>query len=142
MVWNDWMRTIEWNPWKELDALERDWNRRLEALASDDVPPVRVEASTDAIRLTLALPGRAPEDVEVTLEDKRLVVRGKAIAESVDAKTTLVRREFSTGAFERAFELPWRVASDAVKAKFENGLLAIELPRVAEERSRRITIAT
>lgn len=142
MVWNNWMQPFAWNPWAELERF--DARARLHrALEGSSEVPVRVFAKEDALLVLAQLPGRDPSEVEVSVSGRKLVLRGKSAprTEAGDGgATTFARRGFALADFERSFELPWDVAADGVRASFANGVLRIELARVAQERARRITI--
>jgi HSP20 family protein len=141
MVWHDWTRTFDWDPWAELDRFQNEWQRRMGAELAAQDPPVRVYSGDASVVVYVELPGREPGDIDLTVTDDRLVLRGKQPEQRGDDERRTERQEFAPVAFERAFELPWTAASDAVQASFRNGILRIEVPRVAQERPRRIPIA-
>ena len=87
------------------------------------------------------LPGLEQKDVEVTLTDNVLTIRGEKRIENDDAKRHYSERYF--GRFERQIPLDTDVNVDAVKASFKNGVLKVEVPKSAQarERAKRIQIA-
>lgn len=146
MVTNEWSRALHWstpwNPFAGLERLQRDARALLAAHAGEAQPPVRVHAGASALRIDVELPGRDPADIDVALSERTLVVRGKAAPrDGADTETALAeRREFTLPAFERSFQLPWNVERDTLRASFRDGVLTIELARVAQEQPRRIPI--
>ena len=101
-----------------------------EAFTRDDDIVVRVE-----------LPGVAREDVEITVDDGRLVIRGEKKVDREDDKTDYLFREVYRGSFERSFTLPESVKTDEVSARFENGVLEVSLPTAKpEEKARKVPI--
>ncbi len=145
MVWNNWMEPFVWsplvNPWSGLERFDAR-ARLYRALEPGAEVPVRVHAKEDALLVLALLPGRDPSDVEVSVSGRKLLLRGKGEkqAEAGDGATRYARQGFALTEFERSFELPWDVDADGVRATFANGVLRIELARVAQERPRRITI--
>ena len=115
------------------------------ALRADDqafsYPPYNIEAvGEDAYRLTMAVAGFAPEDLEVTATENTLVVAGKA--NRSENEVSYLHRGIAGRSFERRFELAEHVR--ATGASLVNGLLNIELKReVPEEmKPRRIPVVT
>jgi HSP20 family protein len=103
-------------------------------------PAVDVFEDKDAVKIIAELPGVKSEDVKLSIENNVLTLRGekKQVAEE---KTERVHRyERSYGMFERSFALPNTVDADRVEARFENGLLTIQLPKVERARPREIEV--
>lgn len=103
-------------------------------------PSVNFWASENSIVLTTELPGLTEQDIELTVEDTLLSLRG-TYPEPEDGDTTVWhRRERSDGTFLRSVELPFRVNADHIDARFENGVLTIELQRPEDDKPKRIKI--
>jgi HSP20 family molecular chaperone IbpA len=97
---------------------------------SDGYPPYNIEQRGDAsYRITLALAGFAEEDLQITLENNQLVVRGRQQDECEDR--TFLHRGIAARQFQRSFVLADGV--EVVGARLENGLLHIDLARSAPE---------
>lgn len=93
--------------------------------ASDSYPPYNVEQTGErALRITLAVAGFSPEELEVTVEGRQLIVRGKQ--SEGDGKTYL-HRGIAARQFQRAFVLADGI--DVSGASLANGLLAIDMVR-------------
>jgi HSP20 family protein len=92
--------------------------------------------------LQAELPGLSAKDVEVTVSDGRLVIRGEKTAERKEERENLHLSERSYGSFQRAFRLPGGIDADRIEARFENGVLRLRLPKTADARKgeRRIEI--
>lgn len=85
---------------------------------------------TDAeIIMEAELPGVNKEDIEITLDDNYLTLRAKQEAESEERRENYLRKERRSGTLVRSFLLPAEVKEEGVKAKFENGLLELRLPK-------------
>ncbi len=95
-------------------------------------PAVNIAETTDAYHLELNAPGRNKEDFIITVDKGLLTISydKKEEAKSEDVKT--VRREFSYQSFKRSFSIDEKINAEAIKAKYENGLLKLLLPKLAE----------
>jgi HSP20 family protein len=136
-----------WDPWRELANARNQMDRVLEEAFSDGggrydltAPATDVYVSDDELRVTMALPGVAPEDVEITTTPEALIIRGETRREQEEKGGRWMRREISYGRFGRAIALPFSVEADKAKARFENGVLTVSLPKAEAERPRRINI--
>jgi molecular chaperone IbpA len=107
--------------------------------APDGYPPFDiVKVGEDNYRITLAVAGFRPEDIEVVAQQNQLLVTGKHAEESSEVE--YLYRGITTRTFERKFQLADFI--EAGEASFDNGLLSIELKRVVPEamKPRRIKI--
>jgi HSP20 family molecular chaperone IbpA len=106
------------------EHLERLLERTAKS-AGDGYPPYNIEQSSeDALRITLAVAGFAKEELNVTVEGRQLVIRGKQI--EANGKTFL-HRGIAARQFQRAFVLAEGI--EVTGAELEHGLLTIELAR-------------
>ena len=103
-------------------------------------PAVNLWAGPDSIAVTAELPGIAPEDVEVSVREDVLTIRGTRTPATDSEPAGWHRRERSHGHFQRLVQLPFRVDSERVEARFNNGVLEVELHRPEEDKPRRIEI--
>lgn len=102
-------------------------------------PSVELRERDDEVVVTAELPGLREEDVELTLEDGFLAIRGEKGAAQEDRDRGWSERFY--GRFERRIALPAGVEEDKAKAEFRDGLLTVTLPRDAQAQSgRRIPI--
>ena len=97
-------------------------------------PKVDVAETKDAIEVTAELPGVDEKDLDVTLADGVLTVRGekKTARDEQDKDKNWHTVERSYGSFSRAIPLPFDPDSAKVEAKFDKGVLHIHLPKPAE----------
>jgi HSP20 family protein len=86
------------------------------------------------------LPGLRPEDINVEMEDGRLVVRGERKQEERSEKENVVRMERVHGSFFRSFTLPRNVKPDEIEAAFTDGVLTLTIPKSEAARPRRIEV--
>lgn len=123
------------------DEIERTLDR-ISKSASDGYPPYNIERipaadqAPESIRITLAVAGFTREQLDITLEDKQLVIRGR---QTDERERIFLHRGIAARQFQRVFLL-----ADGMEvggADLENGLLSIDLIRPAPEKTvRRITI--
>jgi molecular chaperone IbpA len=106
-------------------------------------PPYNIErVSEDDYRITMALAGFSPDEIELVQKENTLLVAGHKSAEQQEGGPEVLHRGIATRPFRQTFNLAQHVkVSDA---RFENGLLTIELKREVPEalKPRRIEIAT
>jgi molecular chaperone IbpA len=101
-------------------------------------PPYNIErTSEDEYRITMAVAGFAPEDINIEVKGNGLTVSGKK-ADKADAKTEFLHQGIASRAFERRFQLADHVHVEG--AGMENGLLHISLKRVVPEALKPRTI--
>ena len=91
-------------------------------------PRSRATPRTAQIHVRVALPGVDPKDVEVTVSDDHLTIRGERKAEHGGQDGGRYVREFTYGSFERTFALPDGIDPGKVQAKFANGMLDLTMP--------------
>jgi HSP20 family protein len=103
-------------------------------------PPVDIQETDDAYRIHAELPGMTKDDIQITLENNVLRLSGERKFEKDVKKENYHRIERTYGAFSRSFALPTQVSPDKVEAKFENGVLAIVVPKAEQAKPRRIVI--
>jgi HSP20 family protein len=104
-------------------------------------PAVDIAESDDRLTLFAELPGLAKDDVQITLEDNVLTVKGERRFERDETKESFHRIERAYGVFQRSFHLPSNVQADKVEAAFADGVLRIAIPKQEEAKPRKIEIS-
>jgi HSP20 family protein len=101
-------------------------------------PKIDVAETKDAIDVTAELPGVEEKDIELTLSEGLLTIRGEKKSErnEQDAKKNWYVVERSYGSFSRSIALPFEPMSDKVEAKFDKGVLRVHLPKPPEVASK------
>lgn len=140
------LRTLE--PFKELtnlqDRLNKVFEGALPATAQKDmgdwVPAVDVYETENSVEIEMEAPGIDEKDLNVKLEDSTLTISGERNFEKKEEKHNYYRMERSYGSFKRSFLLPDNVDKDAIKAKYENGILKLSLPKKTESKPKEIAI--
>jgi HSP20 family protein len=130
-----------------MDRLRREMNRVFAGTPARAVwqsepcyPAMNVWLSEDGAVATAELPGFVAEDIDISVVDNALTLKGHREADPLQEGETYHRRERSCGKFERSFQLPFPVESGKVEATFERGVLNISLPRAEADKPKRITI--
>jgi len=103
-------------------------------------PSVEVTETDTEVRIAAELPGMGEKDVDVSISDDVLVIRGEKKAQVEDTARQFSERCY--GRFERRIPLPFEVEDDRARASFENGVLTVTLPKSAraEAKTKRIAI--
>jgi HSP20 family protein len=102
---------------------------------------MNVSEKENEIRITAELPGVTEQDIDVSLDDDVLTIRGEKKFERTDDKENFHFVERSYGTFQRSLRLPYPVDPERVQASFENGVLTVTVPKTGQqERSRRIQV--
>lgn len=144
---------IRWNPETDLlrGRMDRVFNEMLrdlwgasptsEAAAGRTwMPAVDIREGDEHLELVAELPGMKKEDVQITLENNVLTIAGERKFEAETKNEAYHRIERSYGNFSRSFTLPASVKTDKVDAKFADGVLTIQLPKMEESKPRKIAI--
>ncbi len=123
----------------------RAWQERLERLATQHgtawAPPIDVYETEDRYVITAEVPGLAREQIELAVQDNRLMIRGTrsaGIAESANRRYHQVER--GHGSFERTFRFADPVEDERITADLRDGVLTITLPKIATP-PRRIQVS-
>lgn len=104
------------------------------------VPAVNIVENAEAIEISADLPGLRAEDVELTVDNGVLTLRGeRRLAEQREGETWH-RVERIYGAFERTFTLPSTVDVGKIEARFANGEMTVRLPKREESKPRSVKI--
>ena len=100
-------------------------------------------AETDrAFEVTAELPGIDEKDVDISVADGVLTIRGEKKAESEEKAKNYHRIERAYGSFQRSLALPPTIDEDAIEATFRNGVLKLLLPKTAKalEKAKKIPV--
>jgi HSP20 family protein len=134
---NDWFTAFR----RELDRLFESFGRDLawpggESRSAALAPSIDVSETESELRIEADLPGVEEKDVDVTVSDNVLTIKGEKKAEREEKKKDFHLVERSYGSFSRSLPLPFAVDSDQAKATFKNGVLSISLPKPPEMQAK------
>lgn len=105
-------------------------------------PPANIVEKADLYKIELAAPGMQKADFNVKLDGKILTISAEKKAETTSENEKMIRKEFGYKAFKRSFTLDEKIDATNITAKYENGILNLELPKKEEVKNgaKEITI--
>lgn len=139
-------------PWDELERIENEmedmtrWFSRhvpwghLRERVNGWRPSVDMVERKDEIVVRADLPGLEQKDIEVSVQDGTLTIRGERREEREEKDEDYYCCERSSGKFFRSLALPAGVDAEHVKATFKNGVLEVHVPRTKEAKAKKIEI--
>ena len=137
---------MHWRPYNELAR----WSRELDELFQGERdnggmvfrPPVDIEETEDSFVLHADLPGVNEQDIEVKVDDGKLLLSGKRETRSDEENHNGTYRERRFGSFFRQFSLGPNVDPSTIKATYKNGVLSVTLPKKPESKPHQIKVST
>lgn len=143
------MAMRRYEPWGLLNELSQELSRMYEgqgqpdassAATSDWVPAVDIRELQDRYVIDADLPGVAPEDIDIHMEEGMLTIRGTRKTEASSEEGGARRVERAVGSFFRRFSLPDTADAENISARSENGVLQISIPKQEKVKPRRIQV--
>ena len=141
------MALVRYNPWQEMNSLQRQLNRLFDdALAPDNwdnfgnfskIPAAELTETDDALHLKLEVPGMEAKDLDIQVMADRVAISGERKSE-IKEKT---RSEFRYGKFQRVIPLPARIQNNLVTADYKDGILNLTLPKSEEEKNKVVKVS-
>ncbi len=150
------MAMVRWDPFNEMMAVQRDMNRLFSSLGmplytsrGDGervawMPTVDVIRKENELLVRAELPGVKPEDVDVSVTEDVLAIKGKREEKEEYRQGDYVRKESTFGSFERQIMLPQGVDAQDIKAEYRDGVLEVRVPtpgKMPEQKVRRVPIS-
>ncbi|MEW5896014.1 MAG: Hsp20/alpha crystallin family protein [Candidatus Omnitrophota bacterium] len=144
---NSWM-----DPFFEMENIQKQMNDLfnlslsrghagdMTLLGSQWIPSVDIYDSRENILVKADLPGLKKDEIEVTIEDDNLVLKGEKKKESEVREENCFRTERFYGSFYRTIALPNSVDASKVEAKYHDGVLTLTLPKKEESKPKRISV--
>jgi HSP20 family protein len=145
------MNITRYDPWRTLEDWRQEFDRAFHPLLhrEDDTsrvvggewaPAVDIKEEDTRYVIRADIPGVTPEDVEVTMENGVLTIRGERKFEETEERENFKRIERSHGIFYRRFSLPDNTDAEAVQANGHDGVIEITIPKTAEKQLKRIAV--
>ena len=139
---------FERDPFQELDRLQRQMDTLFQNIPGRErpyrregvYPLVNVSEDADHIYVQAELPGVNPEDLDITLKEQNLVLRGERKIPAEEKNVNYHRRERESGFFRRVLRLPAPVDANKVEAACQDGVLTITLAKPEEVKPRQISV--
>jgi HSP20 family protein len=143
-------RLIRWEPVREMncmrDAMDRvfeeDFPRPIIPALWDtaSIPTMDLYQTENEVVVKMGLPGVAPEDIQISVTNGVLSIRGEVKEEKEEKEKTYHLHERRFGSFSRSVTLPSNVSVDKSDAVFDNGVLTLTLPKAEEAKAKTITV--
>ena len=146
------MTLVKWTPrpmtmFDEMDNMinsvfNSDWNLASESSTKWNMA-VDVKEKDNSFLITADVPGLTKKDINIEIADDVLSISGERIEDNSDNSDHYHYRERSRGTFFRSFHLPESVDEKKISAKFKDGILSIDIPKIeiAETKSRKIKVS-
>jgi len=146
------MSLIRWRPTRDLLNIRDEVNRlfdnfftglperRRGLLEGEWAPSVDIAETDNDVVVTAELPGVKQDDVDITITDDVLTLKGEKKEEKEVKEKNYHRIERSYGSFQRSVSLPAGVQADKAKATYKDGVLHITIPKAEEARPKQIKI--
>lgn len=134
---------------KSIDGMMKeffnDFPAALNKTMREDVlhfPPVNIVEKAGSYELQVAAPGFEKTDFNVALDQNVLTISSAKKEETQSSDNKMIRKEFSYRSFKRSFTLDEKINAEAISAKYENGILTLDLPKKEEvkQSAREISI--
>jgi HSP20 family protein len=145
------MALVRWEPTlKTLSDLRNEMDRIFETFFGERFPAFKEEFSfTPAIEVSetdseiivkAAVPGIDKKDLNISILDNNLIIKGEIKREKEEKKKNYYKQEIAYGSFSRTIPLPAEVKVDEVKANMKNGIVTITIPKSEKAKAKEITI--
>ena len=141
-------RQPSWGPFQELEHLQRRMGRLFEDTfapgtslwRSGVYPLVNISEDHDYLYVRAELPGINPQELEITVHEGNLILRGERKIPAEEKQVNFHRRERESGYFRRVVSLPTAVNPDKVDAAYKDGILTVKLAKPEEIKPRVIKV--
>jgi HSP20 family protein len=128
------------------EEMDKMWNRffgewpSMAPFRGEWSPSLDVSETKESIVVRAEVPGLEAKDIDISLADDVLTIKGKREQEMEEKDENYHRVERSYGSFSRSVRLPREVRSDQIKAAYKNGVLKITLPKSQEAKEIKIKV--
>jgi HSP20 family protein len=135
------------DPLRELEQLQRRMDRLFQNAGMERspwrvgvYPLVNISEDRDHLYVRAELPGVKAQDLEITLQDNNLTLRGERKIATEEKQVNYHRRERESGFFRRVVALPMAVQGEKVEAACKDGILTIKLAKPEQVKPRKIEV--
>ena len=145
------MAIVRWDPFDALLGAQEDMNRMFRrgwlrgpggelAEAGAWSPAVDIYETEESLVVEAELPGVDPKDIDVSVDEGVLSLKGERKLEKVVKEENYHRVERAYGLFQRSVRLPSDVDADAIKANYDSGVLKVSVPKVEPRKPKSVPI--
>jgi len=145
-----WRPFEEISPFRDFERMRRDMDRLWDSffergtLRGEDgsqwLPSLDVAETKNEIVVKAEVPGLEPKDIDISLSDGVLTIKGEKKQEREEKEENYHLVERSYGSFTRSIRLPKEVQSDKINASYKNGVLKVVLPKSEEAKKKEVKI--
>lgn len=122
------------------DTFGRSLGQRAVGQGSGIAVPVDVYETNDRLVVRASLPGMKPDDVDISITNNTLTIKGEFRDEEERERDNVYVLERCCGAFQRSVILPPNLDTEDIAARAKDGVLTIEIPKTEEAKPKRISI--
>ncbi len=132
------MVMVRYNPWAEMNTMQRQLDRLFEDLQAPTfrTPAAELSETDEALHLKLELPGIEAKDVDIEVSANAV----KVVAERKTEQKEGTRSEFYYGKFQRVIPLKVKIQNTNVTAEYKDGILNLTLPKAEEEKTKVVKV--
>jgi HSP20 family protein len=142
------MPIVRWDPFSDMIQFRDEVGRWFDALEKRSegkrttvwAPDVDIKETDKDIQLRADLPGMKKEDIDISVDEDQLVIKGERKFEKEEKDKDFVRVERSYGSFYRSFNIGVPVKSDQIKASYKDGVLEVVLPKTEAKKPKKIEV--
>lgn len=140
------MKMVRYNPNQLLDELQKEFfpwagaQDKSFVETSEWVPRIDIAETADKFIVLADVPGVNPKDIDISMENHVLTLKGRRESVSETKELNLTRIERSAGSFYRQFTLPDTAAAELITAKSKHGVLEITIPKQEVAKARTIQV--
>ncbi len=127
---------------RAFDRLMRGWMDSSAFSVFDWSPSVDVAETKDEIVVKAEIPGVSKDDIDLTIENNRLMISGEKRQEEHEEGKNYYRTERSYGSFRRIFNLPAQADAEKVSASYDDGVLTVKIPKSEVAKGKKIDITS
>lgn len=136
------MNIVKWTPFGSIDNFfdNDDFFSFVPAVSRKIKPSMDIYQTKDSVVAEAQLAGVDPKDVEVTVENNILTIKGETKKEKETKEKDYYFKEIKSGSFIRSVTLPVNVKADGAKAESDEGILRITIPKVEKKILKKVPI--
>jgi HSP20 family protein len=113
-----------------------DWSDKHFSNTNTTLPAVNIKENENGFEVEMAVPGMVKEDFKINLDKNVLCISSEKKLENERTESNYSKREFSYQSFSRSFTLPQSADESNIKAKYENGILFVSIPKKEEAKPK------
>ncbi|GAB61041.1 MAG: Hsp20/alpha crystallin family protein [Candidatus Jettenia sp.] len=138
----------KWSYLPTISSLQNEMNRMMDRIFREGsltetgmwLPPIDLSETNDKITVKAEIPGIDPKDIDISIQENTLFLKGEKREEKEEKGKNYYRIERQYGSFSRSVVLPATVDTDKVTAECKNGVLEITLQKKEEVKPKQISI--